>query len=126
MEKTLGLSDGLVTGQVVYLRREVEGPCPVVYQTPFGEMHARLNDDDLFESLFREQLQDEMYNHPQAHVFERDALAGSQRTLRRFTPKMALCVYHREDDAEVIPRVVNEIHPEYRSSRTNTLVYFYP
>ena len=43
---------------------------------------------------------------------ERDALAGSQRTLRRFTPKMALCVYHREDDAEVIPRVVNEIHPE--------------
>ena len=243
-EKIPSLTGGLVTGRVVYSRRELSGPCPVVFDTPLGEVHGRVVDDDLLENLVREQLDDEIYRHPEAHVSdgdvvvdggahlgtfvldalrsgarlvvafepeptnadclrrtlreeieqgrvilkqaalwhtpgqlrfevetgehesargkvaadgvveveavtlddvidelgldsvdfikmdiegaERDALAGSERTLKRFAPKMALCVYHRDDDPKVVPEVVYGIRPDYRSSRTDVQVYFYP
>jgi FkbM family methyltransferase len=45
---------------------------------------------------------------------ERHALRGAAETLRRFKPRMAICVYHLPDDPQVIPRVVAEAQPSYR------------
>jgi FkbM family methyltransferase len=44
---------------------------------------------------------------------ERHALAGARRTIEKFGPKMALCVYHREDDPEVLPAVVTSERADY-------------
>ena len=39
---------------------------------------------------------------------------------------MALCVYHKEDDPEVIPRIVLDARPDYRLIRTTEVAYFGP
>ena len=56
---------------------------------------------------------------------ERYALKGAHRTLSRFGPRMALCIYHREDDRELIPQIVLEARPSYRVDTTRTQAYFY-
>jgi len=45
---------------------------------------------------------------------ERQAVAGAASTIRRFHPRMALCVYHLADDPVVIPHAVLAIDPGYR------------
>ncbi len=44
---------------------------------------------------------------------ERQALRGMQNTIRRFHPKLAICVYHLYDDIVVIPKFVKELYPGY-------------
>ena len=57
---------------------------------------------------------------------ERAAAAGARETIARFGPRMALCVYHKEDDPEVIPRIVLDARPDYRLIRTTKQAYFGP
>ena len=44
---------------------------------------------------------------------ERNAVLGAKETLRRFKPRMALCVYHRPEDLVAIPRTVLDLAPGY-------------
>ena len=44
---------------------------------------------------------------------ERHAVAGAKKTLARFHPRMALCVYHLPDDPQVIPQTAREGWPNY-------------
>ena len=55
---------------------------------------------------------------------ERYALAGARSTIAKFGPRMALCVYHREDDREVIPRIVVDARPTYKIALTDSQAYF--
>lgn len=57
---------------------------------------------------------------------ERLALTGARETLTRFEPRMAICVYHLEDDAEVIPPLVMALHPGYGHSMNDNQAYFFP
>jgi FkbM family methyltransferase len=56
---------------------------------------------------------------------ERNALRGAKDMLRRFGPRMALCTYHRGDDAVVITETVLRIRPEYQVFAANQQAYFY-
>jgi FkbM family methyltransferase len=58
---------------------------------------------------------------------ETRALAGAQRTLAAFGPKMAVCIYHRPTDPVEVPRVVLGANPAYKSftNRTKTQTYFF-
>ena len=56
---------------------------------------------------------------------ERYALKGAHRTLSRFGPRMASCIYHRADDRELIPQIVLEARPSYMVDTTHTQAYFY-
>ncbi len=49
---------------------------------------------------------------------ERRALAGGKDTLTRFQPRLAVAVYHLEDDCVAIPGVVLGINPAYRAQFT--------
>lgn len=44
---------------------------------------------------------------------ERNALQGGRHTITRFHPRMAICVYHRPDDPEVVSRSVHQMWPGY-------------
>jgi len=44
---------------------------------------------------------------------ERNAVIGARETLRKFKPRMALCVYHKADDPVAIPRAVLDLAPGY-------------
>jgi hypothetical protein len=39
---------------------------------------------------------------------------------------MAICVYHRDDDREVIPPLVLALHPSYGHAMTQNQAYFFP
>lgn len=56
---------------------------------------------------------------------ERHALKGAAKTLAKSKPRMALCVYHREDDPQVIPELVGELNPAYESSIADAQAYFH-
>ena len=47
---------------------------------------------------------------------EREALKGAKETLRRWKPVIMLDSYHLSDDDVVLPRLIREANPEYRSS----------
>jgi len=45
---------------------------------------------------------------------EEAILKGATETIRKFKPKLAICVYHKKDDLIVLPKLIKEILPEYR------------
>lgn len=45
---------------------------------------------------------------------ESAALRGAADTIRRFRPKLAICVYHRAEDFHEIPELIASIEPAYR------------
>jgi FkbM family methyltransferase len=48
---------------------------------------------------------------------ERHALEGARETIRRFAPRVVVCIHHRPDDAAAILPLMQEIRPEYRVRR---------
>lgn len=44
---------------------------------------------------------------------ELDALEGAKRIIQKFTPKMAICIYHKCDDPVKIPELILSINPNY-------------
>ena len=57
---------------------------------------------------------------------ERHALAGARRVLASHKPRLAICIYHAPDDADVVPRVIREANDTYQTfSRSGFQAYFY-
>lgn len=44
---------------------------------------------------------------------ERLMLAGAQRTLKRFSPRLSICTYHLPDDKEVLTNLIKRANPQY-------------
>ncbi len=44
---------------------------------------------------------------------ELQALRGAESTIRQESPKLAICVYHKNDDLLTIPRYLHSINPRY-------------
>jgi FkbM family methyltransferase len=45
---------------------------------------------------------------------ELSALRGMEKTIKKYKPKLAVCVYHRGDDYVDIPEYIHSIVPEYK------------
>lgn len=45
---------------------------------------------------------------------EEKALLGAKETLRKFKPKLAICIYHKPKDFYELPLLIKEINPEYK------------
>lgn len=46
--------------------------------------------------------------------FEIKALKGARETIKKYKPKLAICVYHLPDDIWAIPMFLKELVPEYK------------
>jgi len=64
---------------------------------------------------------------------ELEALKGSARTIAKYAPKLAVCVYHKPQDILEIPLYINSLHSGYRfylrhhtSSSLETVLYAVP
>jgi len=44
---------------------------------------------------------------------EFEAIEGARKTIQRFTPTLAICIYHRDEDFVTIPAKIKEINPNY-------------
>lgn len=45
---------------------------------------------------------------------ELKALQGAEETIRRYRPKLAVCVYHKAEDLITIPQYIKNLDPTYR------------
>lgn len=45
---------------------------------------------------------------------EFDALHGAQKTIKKFKPKLAICIYHSAEDLWRIPLYIKELVPDYK------------
>ena len=54
---------------------------------------------------------------------EREMLKGAERTIIKFKPKLAICIYHLPDDPEVIEGIIRSYVPEYRMHKTKTKLF---
>ena len=55
---------------------------------------------------------------------ERHALRGAVETLVRFKPRLAISVYHRDDDPKVIPEIILAAQPAYEQRANRAQHYF--
>lgn len=46
--------------------------------------------------------------------YEMKALAGAEQTLRKYRPKLAVCIYNKDEDLYMIPRYIKSVIPEAR------------
>lgn len=44
---------------------------------------------------------------------ERYMLAGAEQTIKKYSPKLAICTYHLEDDPEVLEEFIHKCNPSY-------------
>jgi len=54
---------------------------------------------------------------------ERNLLTGAESTIKKFKPKIAICIYHRPDDPQILQEMLSNFVPEYRFTKTKTKLY---
>jgi FkbM family methyltransferase len=64
---------------------------------------------------------------------EQDALCGAKETIKKYTPILAICIYHKAQDWYKIPQIVLDINPNYKlylrhymEGIYETVMYFIP
>lgn len=45
---------------------------------------------------------------------ELNALKGAEKTIVKYSPKLAICVYHNKEDLITIPKFIKTLNPEYK------------
>lgn len=54
---------------------------------------------------------------------ERDLLKGSEYTIKKFKPKLAIRTYHLSDDKKVLEEIIKSFVPEYQIIQTEKTLY---
>lgn len=49
---------------------------------------------------------------------EQKAVVGARNTIRKFRPRMALCIYHIKGDERMVPKLVTDVVSDYKVSKT--------
>lgn len=56
---------------------------------------------------------------------ELQSLKGAKETIMRDTPKLAICIYHRQDDLWKIPEYILSLNKKYRFYIRHYCSYYY-
>jgi FkbM family methyltransferase len=80
----VGHTKPVVAGSVTFLRRTENGACPIVWQTPWGPIWGRFEDEAVLEVVVREQLVDKTYRNQGVQVREGDVVVDAGAHLGSF------------------------------------------
>lgn len=94
--------------QIFYTTDPSPGAKIVDYETPFKVTSITI---DAF--VEKESISKIDFIKMDIEGAERDALKGAERTIRAFKPKLAISIYHLDDDYSVIPQIINNIRSDY-------------
>lgn len=78
-----------------------------------GEL-TKLPQITIDEFMRRENIENVGYIHANIMGAERLMLQGAQETIRRYTPKIAVCTYQRHDDKQVLADLILKACPYYK------------
>jgi FkbM family methyltransferase len=56
---------------------------------------------------------------------ERFMLMGAEKTLKKFGPRLAICIYHLPDDPQVIASIIKKANSKYRIKKTSHKIFAY-
>lgn len=56
---------------------------------------------------------------------ELNALKGAAETIKKWKPRLAICIYHKPEDIIEIPLYVKKLVPEYKLKMRQYSTYFY-
>ena len=45
---------------------------------------------------------------------EKEAILGAQKTIKKYKPNLAICLYHKPEDLWELPLLINKIEPNYK------------
>lgn len=45
---------------------------------------------------------------------EKESILGAKEIIKKYKPKLAICVYHKLEDIYMIPKMIKELVPEYK------------
>jgi FkbM family methyltransferase len=51
--------------------------------------------------------------------YERNIILGAKKTIKNFSPTIAVSAYHAKDDKEIIPQIILSINPQYKYELSN-------
>lgn len=54
-----------------------------------------------------------------------EALTGAEQLIKKYRPKLAICVYHKQEDLWKIPLLIKKMVPEYHIYLRHQSDYFY-
>ncbi len=54
---------------------------------------------------------------------ERNLIDGAERTIKKFKPKLSICIYHLPDDPEIIEKLILDYVPEYNIRKTKQKIF---
>jgi FkbM family methyltransferase len=75
---------------------------------------ARVRLVSLDEYLSEEERSEITYIKLDIEGAEQDALKGMQKTIAKYKPKLAICIYHLPDDLWKIPLFIYQLNPDYK------------
>ena len=121
------LADGIADGRVTLVKAGIwdrQGSLPLFLSANSAHHNFLVTDDGgqvaavpllPLDDLVRElQLDRVDFIKMDIEGAERNALLGARETLQRFRPRMVICTYHRQDDADAVPAAVAQAQPGYR------------
>jgi hypothetical protein len=89
------------------------GPATQVGNQPADENAINVSSIAIDDLVTRENIEKVDFIKMDIEGAEANALVGAQKTIAKFRPKLAICVYHKKDDFYSIPTLINQICPDY-------------
>lgn len=54
---------------------------------------------------------------------ERRALIGATETIKKYKPRLSICIYHLQDDPVIIRKIIMNMRPDYKYKMTDWKIY---
>jgi FkbM family methyltransferase len=103
---------GAVSGKIMYFLEN--GPASKIANEKIDERYVQCTTLSIDDLVAINGLKKVDFIKMDIEGSELDALIGAIKTLKKFRPRLAICIYHKPDDYLDIPKFLNELELGYK------------